>query len=269
MRFRAALLFALAIPLAACAQGDSSPSTATAADPLAAPGAVNPQPVPAGDPRIALAAKIPGTRPEDLHATPVAGIYELAHGGEISYLSADGQYVFSGDLYQVTTDGEFPNLSETRRRTMRLEMLAALPEKDMIGFGDARAPHVITVFTDMDCQWCQHMHSEIAAYNQLGIRVRYLAYPRSGPDTESWEKAEAVWCAKDRQAALTDSKLGKTIKSAHCEAPVAREYKLGQQFGLTGTPGVVLPNGELLPGYLPPKSMLEAILEGAGTTASK
>jgi len=267
MKIRAALLCALVIPLAACAREDSTPaaSPAAQADPLpAAPT----EPVPEGDPRIALSAKMPGTRPEDLRVTPVPGIYEIAHNGEVSYVSADGQYVFSGDLYKVTANGDFPNLSEARRREMRLQMLAAMPESEMIQFGAANAPHVITVFTDMDCQWCRHMHAEIADYNKQGIRVRYISYPRTGPNTESWDKAVAVWCAKDRNAALTDAKLGKPVKSAQCDAPVARQFRLGQQFALTGTPGVVLETGELIPGYLQPKDMLQAIADSMGAAAA-
>lgn len=269
MKIRAALLCALVIPLAACAREDSTPTASPVAqgaqaDPLpAAPT----EPVPEGDPRIALAAKMPGTRPEDLRVTPVPGIYEIAHSGEVSYVSADGQYVFSGDLYKVTANGDFPNLSEARRREMRLQMLAAMPESEMIQFGDASAPHVITVFTDVDCQWCRHMHSEIADYNKQGIRVRYISYPRTGPETESWDKAVAVWCSKDRSAALTEAKLGKPVKSAPCDAPVARQFRLGQQFGLTGTPGVVLETGELIPGYLKPKDLLQAIADSMGAAA--
>lgn len=268
MKIRAALLCALAVPLAACAREATPPASPAAeaaqADPLPAAPAER---VPEGDPRIALSAKMPGTRPEDLRVTPVPGIYEIAHNGEVSYVSADGQYVFSGDLYKVTANGDFPNLSEARRREMRLQMLAAMPESDMIQFGAANAPHVITVFTDMDCQWCRHMHAEIADYNKQGIRVRYISYPRTGPDTESWYKAVSVWCAKDRNAALTDAKLGKPVKSAQCDAPVARQFRLGQQFGLTGTPGVVLETGELIPGYLQPKDMLQAIADSMGAAA--
>jgi thiol:disulfide interchange protein DsbC len=137
--------------------------------------------------------------------------------------------------------------------------VGALPEGGMIVFGKPNLAHTITVFTDVDCQWCRQLHSQIDEYNKLGIRVRYLAYPRSGPDTESWTKAEAVWCAKDRNAALTRAKLGKSVDSSACAAPVAQHYALGRQMELSGTPGLILESGELVPGYMPPKSLLEAI----------
>lgn len=269
MFHRATPLIAAILVLGACARGpEADPSTAPIADngPLAT---LPVESVPDGDPRIALAAMMPGIEPGELRTTPVAGIYELAHAGEVSYVTADGKYVFSGDLFQVSQTGEFPNLTENRRRDMRQQLLAAVPEKQMIMFGKAGAQHTITVFTDVDCQWCQHLHSQIDDYNALGIRVRYLAYPRSGPDTESWHKAEAVWCAKDRNAALTAAKRGERVPGASCEATVAGQYDLGAKVGVNATPAVVFSNGELVPGYLPPEDMLEAITTSEAQTAAQ
>jgi thiol:disulfide interchange protein DsbC len=259
MSHRAAPLIVLALVLAACGGEPDSAASApaqAAAEPLVTLPA---EPVPEGDPRVRLAAMMPGVEPGDLRATPVAGIYELLHEGAVTYVTADGKYVFNGDLFQVTATGQFPNLTENRRREFRRQLLAAAPEQEMIVFGKASAPHTVTVFTDIDCQWCQHLHSQIADYNKLGIRVRYLAYPRSGPATDSWYKAEAVWCAKDRNAALTLAKRGESVKSASCDSHVAGQYELGEQVGVSATPAVVFDNGELVPGYLPPTDMLDAI----------
>ncbi len=261
MKIRIALLWAMAVPLAACAQEASAPKAAQAAP---APSAQ--APIAAGDPRIALAAKIPGARPEDLRATPVPGIFELTHGTDISYISADAGFVFAGDMYKVTNTAEFPNLSEVRRRELRLGLLAKVPESQMLVFGPDNATHTITVFTDIDCPWCRKLHSQIAEYNKLGMRVRYLFYPRTGPDTESWAKAETVWCASDRKAAFTRAKLGEKLALKACPgSPVAREYQLGRDIGITGTPGVVLESGELIPGYLSPPQLLAHLKEAAAT----
>jgi thiol:disulfide interchange protein DsbC len=259
MKIRSILLAAAMLPLMAC--GDSVGAAAETNVPARPVAAAKPSDPAAGrDARAALAAKIPGTKPEDLRETPVPGIYELAHDGDLSYVTADAKYVFSGDLYQVNTRGDFPNLSEARRNELRLARLDAVPETDMLVFGPADARHTITVFTDIDCPWCRKLHSQVADYNKLGIRVRYLFFPRSGPDTESWYKAEAVWCARDRNKALTMAKNDQRIEMKRCAgSPVARDYELGRQVGVTGTPGIVLENGELVPGYLAPKDMLDHI----------
>jgi thiol:disulfide interchange protein DsbC len=197
----------------------------------------------------------------------VPGIFELVHGTDVSYVSADGKYVFSGDLFEITQRGSFPNLSEARRQELeiprrqeRAAKLAAIPESQMLVFGPADAKHTVTVFTDIDCPWCRKMHEQIAGYNKLGIRVRYLFFPRSGPDTESWYKAEAVWCAKDRNKALTRVKNDQAIDMQRCpDAPVAHDYQLGRELGVEGTPGIVMESGELIPGYLGPGDLLAHI----------
>jgi thiol:disulfide interchange protein DsbC len=238
-----ALLFAA--PLALAASGAVAPAAAAAAAATAA------------DPKVAIAAKMQGVKPEDLHATPIPGIYELMRGADAAYVTADGKYAILGDLYE---NGTSNNLTENRRRDQRLKMLAGIPEAQMVVFGPQNAKHTITVFTDMDCAYCRKLHSQIADYNKLGITVRYIAYPRTGPHTSSWSKAEQVWCAADRKTALTDAKLGKTLTGKTCaDNPVAREYQLGQDFNLQGTPTLILGNGELVPGYLAPPDLAQAL----------
>jgi thiol:disulfide interchange protein DsbC len=225
--------------------------------PLAALAADKPALIDKADPRVALAAKIQGTKPEDLRATPVAGIYELTHGADVSYVTADAKFVFSGDLFRVATQGDFPNLTEDRRRELRAKLIGEVPESQMMVFGPRTAKHTVTVFTDVDCPWCRRLHSQIAEYNRLGIRVRYLMYPRTGPDTESWAKAESIWCTADHNKALTRSKNGESLAPANCKnTPVRQQWELGRELGVTGTPGLVLESGELVPGYLSPPQLL-------------
>ena len=233
----------------------------SAADKSAAPALLQ-----KADPRVELAAKMPGTKPEDLRATPVPGLYELTRGAEVSYVSADGKYVLTGDLFKVTEAADFPNLTETRRRELRTRLIDDVPESDMIVYGPKDSRYTITVFTDVDCAWCRRLHSQIADYNRLGVRVRYLAWPRSGPATESWVRAENVWCAANKTDALSRAKRGEAVKAASCSAnPVQREWDLGRELGIRGTPGLILPDCELVPGYLPPADLLKH-LQAANAT---
>src|SRR5579875_903929 len=211
----------------------------------------------ASDPRVIIASTIPGTRPEDVRATPIPGLYEIMRGTDVAYVSADGKYAIAGDLYDLRSNVD---LTENERRHMRLELLAQVPESQMVIFGPKTARHTITVFTDVDCPYCRKLHSQIADYNRLGIRVRYLFYPRTGPNTESWTKAEEVWCSPDRNAALTQAKLGQTLHVKLCpNTPVAREYELGRKLDVQGTPAIVLANGDMLPGYASPTELAEML----------
>jgi len=215
------------------------------------------QPEAAPDPRVDIATKIPGTKADDLHPTPIPGIYELMRGTEAAYVSSDGKYAIVGDLFDLKSND---NLTEARRRDMRLKLLAGIPESRMVIFGPKDARHTVTVFTDVDCQYCRKLHSQIADYNRLGIRVRYLFYPRSGPNTESWTKAIQVWCSPDRNAALTQAKLGQALAAKVCpNSPVAEDYDLGKKFELQGTPAIILGNGDMVPGYEPPAQLAQAV----------
>jgi thiol:disulfide interchange protein DsbC len=209
------------------------------------------------DPRAEIASKLPGVRAEDLHPTPIAGIYELTRGTNFAYVTADGKYAIGGDLIDLAKND---NLTEAHRRELRSQMIGAIPESDMLVFGPRDPKYTITVFTDVDCGYCRRLHSQIAEYNQLGIRVRYLFYPRTGPNTESWTKAEEVWCSGNRNQALTLAKQGAPLQSKVCpDSPVARHYALGRDFGLQGTPMIVLADGELIGGYVPPAELVQRI----------
>jgi thiol:disulfide interchange protein DsbC len=216
------------------------------------------QPVQAPDPRIELAKKIPGTTADELHTTPIPGMYELMHGTDIAYVTSDGKYAISGDLYDL---GRNDNLTEVRRRDIRMKLLAGVPESDMLIFSPRDPKYTVTVFTDVDCAYCRKLHSQIAEYNRLGVRVRYMFYPRSGPNTDSWSKAEQVWCSTNRNEALTRAKLGQELKSPKScgNSPVGRDYAMGQKFDIRGTPAIVLNNGEMLGGYLAPMQLVERL----------
>jgi thiol:disulfide interchange protein DsbC len=219
------------------------------------------------DPRAAIAAKFPGTKPEDVRPSPVSGVWEVPMGADMAYVSADGRYIFAGDLYEIDTR---TNLTEANRAAGRTRTLARLDERDMIIFGSASARHTITVFTDVDCGYCRKLHSEIDQITKLGVRVRYLAYPRSGPGGADWRKMEAVWCAPDRKTAITQAKQGHPVDGPTCgETPVARQFALGEDFGVRGTPAIFTASGEYIGGYLPPQQLKRRLDELSAPAAKK
>ena len=211
----------------------------------------------AADPRVAIAQRFPGVKPEEVKPSPLPGIYEVAMGADTAYVSANGKFLINGDLYEIETR---TNLTEVARSTMRRQALSKLDERDMIIFSPAAAKHTITVFTDVECGYCRKLHGDIDQINKLGVRVRYMAYPRAGPGSEDWHKMEAVWCSKDRKSAITQAKSGAELKSPNCGAtPVAKQFALGEKLGVNGTPAVFTDSGEYIGGYLPPDKLLEQI----------
>jgi thiol:disulfide interchange protein DsbC len=216
-----------------------------------------------GAARPAPADVPPAPSAADSRPTPVPGVLEVRRGADIVYISRDGQYLFTGDLYQIAGRN---NLSEARRRELRVQLIGAVPESQMVIFSPPQPKYTVTVFTDVDCGYCRELHRQIADYNRLGVRVRYLFFPRTGPNTDSWYKAEKVWCSADRKAALTRAKLGEALDAKPCgPTPVAQDYALGKSLGIEGTPGIYAANGALLGGYLPPESLVAALADQSGS----
>jgi thiol:disulfide interchange protein DsbC len=219
------------------------------------------------DPRAAIVKKFPELKVDDVQPSPVPGISQIPMGADMAYVSADGRYLFAGGLFEIETR---VNLTEQGRASNRVKLLAKLDERDMIVFSPQVVKHTITVFTDVECGYCRKLHSQIDQLTKLGVKVRYAAYPRSGPDTDDWRKMEAVWCAKDRQSAITQAKLGQVVKGEKCGAtPVARQFQLGEDLGVRGTPAIFSPSGEYIGGYLPPAELVKQLDESAAKQQKK
>ncbi len=208
----------------------------------------------------ALKKLIPTEAPDRVSASPIKGVYEVAYGTTIFYISEDGKYLLQGDLIDVA---DRKNLTSFTRRAARGDIAKSIKKEDTIVFAPKEKPaeHVVYIFTDIDCPYCRKLHDEIGDYNNAGIEVRYLMYPRAGVGTPSYQKAVDVWCAKDRAEALTKSKAGQPVPKADCKNPVKAHMALGEQVGVTGTPAILLQTGDLIPGYRPAAD-LKKILDG-------
>jgi thiol:disulfide interchange protein DsbC len=241
----------VAVTLAACAAlACAGQAAAQSAVPAAAKS----------DPRSVIAHHL-DVPAEAVRKTVLPGIYEVARGGEVLYVSADGRYALSGELYET---GSGRNLTERRRTEARVAALRNVPDSDAIVYTPKAQPrYTVTVFTDVDCPYCRKLHSEIAEYVKLGVRIRYLSFPRTGPDTESWRKAEAVWCAADRRDALTRATAGGEVAAttACADNPVKRSYELGEELGVRGTPAIFTERGEYLPSYYAPDRLIQRLKE--------
>ncbi len=204
--------------------------------------------------------KVFGGHPDAVNEAPVDGLYEVTYGPKLYYVSLDGRYLFTGELYDLKSR---TNLTEQNRAGARLKALSAIDESSMIVYkAKGEEKHVVTVFTDIDCGYCRKLHSGMAKMNELGITVRYMAFPRAGINSPSYDKAVSVWCAKDRNKAMDVAKSGKNPEPATCDAPVKEHYAMGQMLGVTGTPALVLQDGTLMPGYLPPQQLSMALDKG-------
>lgn len=196
----------------------------------------------------ALGEFMPGAQVDAIKAAEISGLYEVSMGGNIFYASEDGRYLVQGQLYD--TVGK-KNITESKLAEVRKSSLDKVGDQNMIIFKPSAPKHVVSVFTDIDCGYCRKLHSEIDQYMAQGITVRYLFFPRAGKGSDSYKKAISVWCAADKQKALTAAKKGESLESKTCDNPVDRHMDLGEAFGMSGTPMIVTEKGNVLPGYVP------------------
>jgi thiol:disulfide interchange protein DsbC len=203
---------------------------------------------------------LPGVDTDSIRPAPLPGLYEVVSGAEVVYVSADGRYLILGSIVDLETR---QNLTKPRVAQIRAAVIEEVGEANMVIYGPKDAKYTVTVFTDIDCGYCRKLHAEMQGYNEAGIRIRYLFYPRAGLGSASFSKAVSVWCAEDRNQAMTLAKEGKAVEEKECENPVADHYELGQRIGVSGTPALVLEDGDLLPGYVPPDRLIAYLEERA------
>ena len=198
-----------------------------------------------------ISGAIPGLAVKNVQETQIKGMFQVeTNSGEVLFSSADGRYFITGDMYEIDNK-KLKNLSETRREKNRLTRVNEIADDQKVVFpavGDKKGS--ITVFTDIDCGYCRKLHKEVPELNSMGIEVSYLAYPRAGVNSESYNKYVSVWCADDKLEAMTKAKNGKSLEAKVCTNPVSHQFNLGREIGISGTPAIILDNGALIPGYI-------------------
>lgn len=230
-----------------------SQPAAAPAEPLAAGPALDAE---------ALKAKLNATMPElqleAVRPSQIPGIFEVQRGSLFGYVTADGRHLISGDLINLETGEE---LTENSRKQLRLDLIAGLGDQ-YVAFDPpgGKAQNSVTVFVDVDCGYCRKLHEELPSYNALGIGFNYVFFPRAGLGSDSERQLEAAWCSPDRKTSVARAIMGEKFKAPACDAPVKKHYELAAKLGVRGTPLLILPNGEIVNGYVPAERLAERIV---------
>ena len=174
------------------------------------------------------------------------------------YVLPNTEYIILGDIFSLK--GESPE-SETEKDKgrFRLKILSEIDQDSFIRFKSNNEKSVLTVFTDVECTYCRKFHSEINEYLENGISINYLAFPRTGIDSSSYEKMVAAWCSSEKKESITNLKNDIDIGMYECENPVESHFEIGRRIGVTGTPAIITQSGLLLPGYIPAKELIGII----------
>lgn len=207
--------------------------------------------------RVSISRSFPNIDITSIKKSQFSGLYEVLLGPDLIYASADGRYIFQGDLIDLK---QKRNLSEEKRANLREELLGNISADDYIEFAPVQRKHTVYVFTDIDCGFCRRLHRDMPELNKRGIAVRYLAFPRAGIGSRTYKQMESVWCSVNRNKAMNEAKQGMRVSPVNCDNPVSRQFTLGKDIGVRGTPAIYTERGQSLPGYLPPDELLQAIL---------
>jgi len=199
----------------------------------------------------------------EVNASAMPGLVELITNQGLFYASADGKFFIQGKLYGL--GGTVTNYSEESLAKVRIDGMKKFTDA-MIVYPAKDEKHVVTVFTDITCGYCRKMHEQMEDYNDKGITVRYLAYPRSGVKdrtgqySQGFKDLRSIWCHSDPESALTKAKMGSSVAQRICNKPVEDEFNFGRQVGVNSTPTVIFENGMMMPGYKEPDALI-TILE--------
>ena len=197
---------------------------------------------------------------ESIEPSVFDGIYKVYYGDlQPIYVSQDGNFFIYGDMYQINSN-RIINITNEETKSRRVDLLNSIPSNELIIFKSKNEISAITVFTDVDCGYCRKLHSQISEYNKVGITVKYAAFPRSGIGTQTFTKMVGAWCADDPKKVITDLKNDKKLNLDFCDdQPIAKHYVIGQKLGISGTPAIITPDGELIPGYVSPEELLSRL----------
>ena len=210
-----------------------------------------------------LRSLVPNATTLAISETPIKGVLQVQINSDIVYVTDDAQYLFQGQIMDIDSR---TNITDQAKSGIRKVLLKDLDQSEQISFSPETARFDLLVFTDLDCGYCRKLHSQIAEYNEEGIAIHYLAFPRAGIGSGSFDKFVSVWCADDQKTALTLAKNGTDPEPKKCPNPIAKQYQLGREIGVSGTPALVTSDGTLIPGYMPPATLRKR-LESMETAA--
>jgi thiol:disulfide interchange protein DsbC len=203
----------------------------------------------------ALQRIFPSTKPTQVLRSDLPGFHQAVIGSQVFFISDDGKYLIRGNVFDTVSRQD---IGEKQLAAVRKGEIAKIPLSKQLVFAPSNPKYTVTVFTDVDCPYCREFHKQIAEYNNLGIAVNYVLFPlpmHKGAD----KKAEAVWCAGDRNTAYTDAMSGKDPGQKTCANPVAELTEIGKAIGVDGTPAIFSVDGEHIGGYLPPDKLVQRL----------
>ena len=132
----------------------------------------------------------------------------------------------------------------------RLSIIDSIDMKNYMIFKPKKTDHILTIFTDTSCPYCQKLHNEIPDLLENNIEIRYVLFSRNGNDVDAYHQLVSAWCSADKLDALEDLFAGDILDDiSNCENPIARNFDYAGSLSVEGTPTIFLEDGRIIPGY--------------------
>ena len=128
--------------------------------------------------------------------SPMEGLLQVFTDKGLFFTSKDGQYFIEGNIYDLTNKV----LVNDEQMRPYIQQQVDAQKSGVIEYKATNEKYVINVFTDPTCGYCRKLHNEMKDYNNAGITVRYLAFPRAGANSASAAKLASVAGGGDKAA---------------------------------------------------------------------
>ncbi|NIG62555.1 MAG: bifunctional protein-disulfide isomerase/oxidoreductase DsbC [Serratia symbiotica] len=215
----------------------------------------------ADDAAITKALDSLGIQQTNMRPSSVKGLKTVLTDSVVLYVSEDGKHILHGQLYDIRG-----KVLVNVTNQLLFTQLEALRDQ-MIVYKAQKEKHVITVFTDSTCGYCYKLHQQMHEYNDLSITIRYRVFPCQVSGSQVEKDMQSIWCSADKAKVFNAAMKGDAVSPAICKTDISKHYALGAQFGIQGTPAIILENGMMIPGYQGSKKMAARL--GANQVATK
>ena len=173
--------------------------------------------------------------------------HEIIINKQIYYATNDGKYLIVGNVINLNTK---ESITENTKMNQRLSIIDSIDMKNFMIFKPKKTDHILTIFTDTSCPYCQKLHNEIPDLLENNIEIRYVLFSRNGNDVDAYQQLVSAWCSADKIDALEDLFSGDILDDAsNCENPIARNFDFAGSLSVEGTPTIFLEDGRIIPGY--------------------
>jgi len=175
------------------------------------------------------------------------------------YLDASGTYMISGNVIDLK---QRRNLTEDLFRRLNPVDVSAIPLDDALPLGNPQAQQQVIVFTDPLCPFCSQLHTVLyqALEKNPNLLFQMVLLPMQ---PNSQRISQTILCNKSLEQ-LELAFAGKALPEPSCDSDTLRQNQaLAQSLQITGTPTLILPNGQIHAGYRPVDDLLKLINENS------